>query len=159
MLAKEKLAGLLGWTSNRTGLGRLDPAQPIWLVQIQPSVKEEEWARSGLRPFYLFSLCLVHVFYSPSILISGQTSPFLKLENFLNIWQSSRIYLWALRVFFLFFFSLCFVFFSNICSICGSLLLNTNLLCNTFFYSCLKRANKKKGKQKEKSIEKLFLLH
>jgi hypothetical protein len=44
---------------------------------------------------------------------------------------------------------MCIVFYAA-CSIYGSLLLNTNLLCNVFFSSCLKRVNKK-GKQKEKA--------
>ena len=64
------------------------------------------------------------------------------------------IYLWAPRTLFFSFFCLSFVFFSAPCLIYGPLLLNTNLLCNAFFYSCLKRANnKKKGK---KGIEYFF---
>jgi hypothetical protein len=33
------------------------------------------------------------------------------------------------------------------------------IFCAMLFYSCLKRVNNKKGKQKEKGIEKLVLLH
>jgi hypothetical protein len=148
------------WAEPVTGpgwAGWIQPSPYGW-SRSSPVLKRKSGPDLGLRPFYLFSLYLVHVFYPPSILISGQTSLFLKSENSLNIWQSSRIYLWVLRVFFIFFLCVLF-FFSDICSICGPLLLNTNLLCNIFFYSCLTRVNKKKGKQKEKGIEKLFLLH
>jgi len=64
------------------------------------------------------------------------------------------IYLWAPRTLFFSFFFLSFVFFSAPCLIYGLLLLNTNLLCNAFFYSCLKRANKKK--KGKKGIEYFF---
>ena len=59
--------------------------------------------------------------------------------------------------FVLFFFLFAFCYFNVMCSICRPLLLNANLLCNVFFL--VKRENNKKGKQKEKGIEKLFLLH
>ena len=37
-------------------------------------------------------------------------------------------------------------------------MLNVNLLCNALFYSYLKRANNKKGKQKEKMHRKVVFL-
>jgi hypothetical protein len=53
--------------------------------------------------------------------------------------------------------TLCFIFFffsshfvSAICSICRPLLLNAKLLCNAFFYFCLKRANNKERVNRKK---------
>jgi hypothetical protein len=77
-----------------------------------------------------------------------------KFLKYLGIFMD--LFMGSLR-FILFFFFCDLFFFSAIWSIRGPLLLNANLLCNVFFL--VKRENNKKGKQKEKGIEKLFLLH
>ena len=117
------------------------------------------WASGPTNPNCCLLMCSAKHTFMPlpcifiSVLFWYLASPFSISENSRKIWISFVDLFVSPSHFVFFFFLFEFCFFSAPCLIYGPLLLNTNLLCNAFFYSCLKRANKKKGK---KGIEYFF---
>jgi hypothetical protein len=118
---------------------------------LRPNQPKLLFAKSVFGKKHLHAFAMY--FYPCFVLISAQTSPFSISENSRKIWISFVDLFVSPSHFVFFFFLFEFCFFSAPYLIYGPLLLNTNLLCNAFFYSCLKRANKKKGK---KGIEYFF---
>jgi len=96
--------------------------------------------------------CLFNIFYFSFILKFGRTSPFLILENS-KIYGDLHGFICGPLVLCFIFFSFAFcLFFSAIYSIYGPLLLNANMLFNTFFFHCcLNRVNNKSVNKKKKT--------